>query len=101
MTLIDTTSKFDFMDRMLKIHDNGKNEAYSIEGLEVLWNYYDEIENVKEFYPAEISSEWTQYNNMEDFRDNYSDAMFYELDDIRDKTIVLIIDDDSFLVSEF
>jgi|TARA_R110000822_G_scaffold1299_6_gene5890 hypothetical protein len=101
MALIDTVTKFDFIDRMWKIHDNGKNGAYSIEGLEVLWDWLDGLEyGHQEFYPADISCTWNEFKNLKEFQDNYTDE-YEDLDDIRDISIVLEIDDEAFLVSEF
>ncbi len=96
-----TVTKWEFIDSIMRIYDNGKNEAFTTEGLEVLWNWYDGIEyGDTEFYPADISGEWTQYKNIEEFRQNYTDE-YEDLDDIRDRSIVLEIDDEAFLVSQF
>ena len=99
--MYDTVTKFQFVDRIMRIHDNGKNGAFTVEALEILWDYYDDIEYGNfEFYPSDISGQWTQYKNIEEFRQNYTDE-YEDLDDIRERSIVLKIDDEAFLVSEF
>tara|TARA_R100001463_G_scaffold5694_2_gene19201 strand:+ start:5222 stop:5536 length:315 start_codon:yes stop_codon:yes gene_type:complete len=96
-----TVTKFEFIDSIMRVHDNAINEAFTTEALELLWYWYDSIYDAslyedREFYPSDISGEWTQYKNIEEFRENYSDD-YEDLDDIRDETIVIEIDDESFL----
>jgi len=96
-----TITKWEFIDSIMRIHDNGKNGSFTSEGLEILWDWYDDIQyEDTEFYPSDVSGEWTQYKNIEEFRQNYTDE-YEDIDDIRDRSIVLQIDDEAFLVSQF
>ena len=96
-----TITKWEFIDSIMRIHDNRINETFTVEGLEVLYDYYDDLEyGDMEFYPADISHQWTEYKNIEQFRKNYTDE-YQNLDDISYRSLVLEIDDESFLVSDF
>tara|TARA_R100001463_G_scaffold99257_1_gene153737 strand:- start:403 stop:705 length:303 start_codon:yes stop_codon:yes gene_type:complete len=94
-----TVTKFEFIDSIMRIHDNAINEAFTGKALEVLWDWYDGIEyGDVEFYPADISMQWKQYKNLKEYQNEYTDE-YEDLDDIRDRTLVLEIDDESFLVN--
>ena len=51
-----------------------------------------------EFYPSDISGAWAQYKNLKEFQNDYTDE-YEDLEDIRNRSIVLEIDDESFLVN--
>lgn len=94
-----TVTKWEFIDSIMRINDNAKNGTFTTEALEILWDWYDDIEyGDMEFYPSDISGAWSQYKNLKEFQNDYTDE-YEDLDDIRDRSIVLQIDDESFLVN--
>ena len=95
-----TMTLFDFLDEFKKIRPNN----FSRDGLTALYNYLVEFEeDMKEdfeFDPIALCCEYTEYENLEDFRKQHEWAL--TLDEIRLFTsLIKIPGSDRFIVQNF
>ena len=94
-----------FRDRFMR-SDNYKNN-FSYEGLTALFEYIEELEDdigeEIEFDMIALCCEYSEYDNIEDFNQQYSHVKDgYHLDDIREETVVIEIPDtERFITGEF
>ena len=77
-----------------------KPNYYSYEGLESLYNFLIEIEE-KEFDPVSIWSDFTEYENIEEFwterdRDEYPD-----IESINERTTLIKVGNKGFIIKAF
>jgi hypothetical protein len=79
-------------------------ENFSYEGLEALFNWLEELEEAgeqeTELDVIAICCEFTEYENLKEFQDNYGDD-YPDIEAIQDKTSVIMVDDDSFIIQDF
>lgn len=99
--MITKITWFDFSDWFAK-SDTYKNN-FSYEGLRALYDYLEEYEEstgeVIEFDPIALCCEWSEYQDIKDVKKNYSDIK--SLDDLKDKTTVIELDNGGLLIAEF
>jgi len=74
-------------------------DNFSYEGLEALYNYYDDSYEDVEFDPIALCCEWTEYDSIEDVQKDYEDIE--TLDQLEDNTFVLKTQSGGLLVREF
>jgi len=97
--------EYRFRDRFLQ-SSNYKNN-FSYEGLTALFEYIEELEDdigeEIEFDMIALCCEYSEYDDLEDFNEQYShEKDGYTLDDIRDETIVIEIPNtERFITGEF
>tara|TARA_R110002096_G_scaffold323614_1_gene517796 strand:+ start:904 stop:1215 length:312 start_codon:yes stop_codon:yes gene_type:complete len=97
--------EYRFRDRFLQ-SSNYKNN-FSYEGLTALFEYFEELEDdcdkELEFDMIAICCEYTEYDGIEDFNEQYShEKDGYTLDDIREETVVIEIPNtERFITGEF
>jgi len=97
--------EYRFRDRFLQ-SSNYKNN-FSYEGLTALFEYIEELEDdigeEIEFDMIALCCEYSEYDDLEDFNEQYSHVKDgYTLDDIREETIVIEIPDtERFITGEF
>lgn len=93
--LRDFRNAFDRMDR--------KNN-FSYEGLEELYDYLimleDDLGEEMGLDVIAICCEWTEYEDIEEFQQNYGDE-YQTIADIEYKTIVIEINDKRFIAANF
>lgn len=103
--LVKTVSFNDFLEEFEK---HGRENQFSYEGKKALFNYLNELaEDIGE--PIEldviaICCDFTEYSDLKEFNDNYSYSIGYDIDsieDINDYTIVIPIDEKSFIIQAF
>ena len=106
----ETVTVYRFRDAF-KQSDTYKNN-FSYEGLHALFEYIEEVEDdigeEFEFDMVGICCDYTEYDDIEDFNEQYShEKDGYTLDDIREETVVIEIPDYSiakkkrFITGEF
>ena len=94
-----------FRDRFMR-SDNYKNN-FSYEGLHALFEYIeqyeDDIGEEFEFDMVGICCDYSEYDDIEDFNEQYSHVKDgYTLDDIREETTVIEIPDtERFIIGVF
>jgi hypothetical protein len=73
-------------------------------GLRTLYNYFcdfeDDMGTELELDPIAFQCEFTEYENLEEFQGDYGDD-YQSIKDIEDKTTVIRIDGDGFIVQNF
>ena len=102
--LVKIVSFYDFLKEFEK-HDRA--DSFSYEGKKALYNYLYELgEDIGE--PIELDviglcGEFTEYDSIEEFNHDYSYSIdeINSIDDIYDYTIVIPIDEKSFIIQDF
>lgn len=102
MALVDTITISTFRDYFNK--SNQYNNVFSYKGLECLYNYLWDLsedvgENIEMDYVA-FCCEYTEYNNIKEFQDDYG-TDYKTIEDIEEQTTVIRIDDESFIIQQF
>ena len=97
----DTINKYQFID-WFKSSDNYDNFSYA--GLEALFDYLEEFEQDTgtelEFDPVAFACEYSEYDNLAEFQEDYSED-YQTIGDIENDTTVIMIDDESFIIQQF
>jgi hypothetical protein len=88
-------SKYHFIDWFLS-SDTYKNN-FSYNGLNSLFDYFEELEEQMEkemdFDPIAICCEFSEYENLEEIKNNYSSVEINNIDDLKYHTEVIEIKD--------
>jgi len=78
--------------------------SFSYEGLKALYDYLVEYEEATgedlELDPIAFCCEFTEFENLEDFQDQYSDD-YESIEEIEDQTTVIRTDGDGFIIQDF
>jgi len=99
-----SVTRFDFVD-WFRGSDNYKNN-FSYEGLNSLFDYFEQLEEEMEtefnFDPIAICCEYSEYENLEEIKNNYSSVEINNIDDLKYHTNVIEIDDsDKLIIQDF
>ena len=77
---------------------------FSYEGQTALFEYLEDYEESTgeeiDFDPIALCCEYTEYANIKDFRDEYSDD-YEDIEAIENDTQVIMIDNESFIIQSF
>lgn len=94
----ETINLNDFRDYFARV---GRRNQFSYKGLEALFNYLKNLKKGMDKEPDVIAicCEFTEYENLEAFNNDYEN--FTSIEDIEDYTTVIMIDDDSFIIRNF
>jgi len=86
-------------------YDCGRGEQFSYEGLEALFKWLEQLESEMgeeiEFDVIGLCCEYTEYDNFKIFQDEHSHMGYKSIEDVENDTIVIPIDKESFIVSNF
>jgi len=100
--MIQTINFYDF-EVGFKLHKRHYN--YTTAGLRALFNYFEQLEDDMgrqiEFDPVAICCEYTEYDRIEDFWCDYDQEDYPDIDAIENETIVIMIDEESFIIQQF
>jgi len=97
-----------FSDFLEEFKNYGREDRFSYEGKKALFDYLEELsEDLGE--PIEldiigICCDFTEYDSIEEFKNDYSYTIGEDIDDIediRDYTTVIPISDKSFIIQNF
>jgi hypothetical protein len=73
-------------------------------GLKALFEYLEQYEEVCgteiELDVCALCCDFTEYENLKEFQDNFSDS-YESIEDIQEDTTVIMIDDDAFIIQNF
>ena len=98
----DTINKYQFIDWFRSSGNYVNNFSY--EGLEALFDYLEEFEQDTgtelEFDPVAFACEYSEYDNLAEFQEDYSED-YQTIGDIESDTTVIMIDDESFIIQQF
>ncbi len=94
--MIKTISKNNFRDAFV---DYERDNNFSYEGLGVLFDYMEEVDPNWELDVIALCCDFTEYESIEAYNKEHDEVE--SIDDIEEKTQVLRIDDDSFIIANF
>jgi len=103
--LVKEVAFYDFLEEFRK---HGRENQFSYEGKKALFDYLNDLsEDLGE--PIEldvigICCDFTEYDNLKQFIDDYSYTIgedINDMEDIRNYTIVIPIDSQSFIIQNF
>ena len=97
-----------FNDFLEEFKEYGREEQFTYEGKKALFNYLNELgEDIGKPIELDIIAiccDFTEYESLEEFNDDYSYTISNDtdsIDDISYYTIVIKIDDESFIIQDF
>lgn len=83
---------------------NIRKDNFSYAGLKALFDYMEEYEESTgesiEFDVIALCCEYSEYDNLKEFQDDYGKE-YETIKDIEEKTTVIMIDDESFIIQAF
>ena len=83
---------------------SNRRENFSYEGLRALFDYLEDLEEGMdkegEFDPIAICCEFTEYEDIKAFQSDYGEEC-RTLEDIEEKTQVIKVNDDKFIIQQF
>lgn len=106
--LVKNVSFNEFLEEFKKYD---RNDSFTYQGKKALFDYLEEFsEDLGE--PIELDviglcCEFTEFENLEEFKNNYAYSIGDDIDDIddiediQDYTIVIKIDDEAFIIQDF
>lgn len=102
MAIVDTLTKHGFVCAFQRV----RPDNFTYAGLEALYDYLDDYSEQAghniEFDPIAFCCEYTEYENLAEFHDNYDSEEYPDMESIGDSTIVIPIDGtDSFIIECF
>ena len=85
--------------------DFGREDNFSKAGLEALFNWFEELEDSSgteiEFDCIAICCEFTEFESLEEFHNNFDSEEFPDLETVQEHTTVIEIDNDAFIIADF
>ena len=99
-----SVTRFDFVD-WFRGSDSYKNN-FSYDGLNSLFDYFEELEeqmeNEMDFDPIAICCAFSEYENFEEIKENYNSTDIQTMDDLKDHTSVIEIENtDRLIIQDF
>ena len=99
-----SVTRFDFVD-WFRGSDTYKNN-FSYNGLNSLFDYFEQLEedmeNEIDFDPIALCCEFSEYENLNEIKENYSSVEINNIDDLRYHTSVIEIEDtDRLIIQDF
>ena len=98
-------TRFDFIDWFFNAVPKYQFN-FSREGLDSLFDYFEQLEEDMgkeiDFDPIAICCEYSEYENLNEIKENYSSVEINNIDDLRYHTSVIEIDDsDKLIIQDF
>ena len=99
--------KVSFNDFLEEFRRYGREDQFTYEAKKALYDYLNDLsEDIGEVIELDIIAiccDYTEYNNLEDFKNDYSYTLgdIDDMEDIRDHTTVIPIDSQSFIIQNF
>ena len=100
--MINTINKYEFSDAFQKM---GRGDQFSYEGLIALFDYLeileDDIGEPIELDVISLCCEYTEYENLKEFQDDYGDE-YETLESIYNRTALIQVEDtERFIIQNF
>ena len=93
-------NEYDFVKAFEEIRPNNFSRA----GLFALYDYFEQLEedigNPIELDVIAICCEYSEYESLEEFQEDYGDD-YQSIDEIESETTVIPVDDDGFIILQF
>ena len=97
-----TINLYQFRDAF---RDYNRQDNFSYEGLESLFNWFEELDSdcdtETELDVIAICCEFTEYENLEEFQDNYSAEDYPDLYSVSNSTTLMPVNNDRFIIQNF
>tara|TARA_B100000475_G_scaffold45554_1_gene30225 strand:+ start:2927 stop:3223 length:297 start_codon:yes stop_codon:yes gene_type:complete len=98
--MIEVVTESQFIERFRQIRPTN----FTYEGLQALFEYLEQLEDDTgeeiEFDVIGLCCEFSQYDNLKEFQDDYGKD--YEcIEDIENETMVVPVDEESFIIRQF
>jgi hypothetical protein len=98
--MIEVVTESQFIERFRKIRPTN----FTYEGLQALFEYLEQLEDDTgeeiEFDVIGLCCEFSQYDNLKEFQDDYGKD--YEcIEDVENETMVVPVDEESFIIRQF
>ena len=98
--MIEVVTESQFIERFRQIRPTN----FTYEGLQALFEYLEQLEDDTgeeiEFDVIGLCCEFSQYDNLKEFQDDYGKG--YEcIEDIENETMVVPVDEESFIIRQF
>ena len=96
-----------FNDFLEEFRRYGREDQFSYEGKKALYDYLEELSEELgkciELDVIAICCDFTEYSSLEEFNNDYSYSIgnIDDIEDIQDYTIVIEINDESFIIQNF
>lgn len=78
---------------------------FSDNGIKALWNMLEEYEDSTgeeiEFDPIALCCEYSEYDNMEEFHDDYNKEEYPDIESVQHNTMVWEFGVESFIIQQF
>ena len=99
-----SVTRFDFVDWFRGSDTYKRNFSY--DGLNSLFDYFEELEEDMgqeiDFDPIAICCEYSEYENLNEIKENYSSVEINNIDDLRYHTSVIEIENtDRLIIQDF
>lgn len=95
--MFKSVSKREFVDAF---DDCGRGNNFTVAGREALFDFLDEQEHY-ELDVIAICCEFTEYENLAAFQAAYNAEDYTTIEDVENETMVIRIDDESFIIQDF
>lgn len=93
-------SEYDF----IRAFEQVRPDNFSRAGLSALYEYFEQLEedigNPIELDVIAICCEYSEYESLEEFQEDYGDD-YQSIDEIEQATTVIPVDDDGFIILQF
>ena len=99
--MVKTVTERDFVQAFKTM---GRENNFSNAGLSALFDYLEELEN-ETGQPIELDvialcCDYSEYENLAEFQKDYGEE-YESMDDVRDATTVIKVDDEAFIIQQF
>ena len=99
--IVNYVSKSEFRDEFTKMN---RDNQFSYKGLNALYDYieeyYEEADKPYELDVIELCCDFTEYDSLEEFNKDYN-REYENIDDIVDDTVLIRVDNTSFIIQNF
>ena len=96
-----TLNMYDFERAFINME---RNNHFSHEGLKALFDYIEQYEDdIGEDFELDVIGlccDYAEYDNLKEFQNDYSKE-YESIEDIENETVVIPIDNDSFIIQQF
>ena len=100
--MYETVTQSEFIDRFRQSEE--RKNHFSYDGLialfEWLEQYEEDTETEMELDVIAICCDFSEYDNLKDFQQDYSKD-YESIEEIENETLVIPIDDESFIIQQF
>jgi hypothetical protein len=77
-----------------------RQNYFSYEGLEVLFNYLEKYEEY-ELNVVDLCYKYTEYKDQAEFWKDYDEEEYQTIEDIRERTEVILVGEEGFIIQDF